>query len=170
MHSTKTLSLGHHLQFSIRKFLTEKLLSGMIKKNLLFSREYHWANYATGLGASLHELGHTFDLAHTPSGIMARGFDDLHKVFIVQRSERTNESVDSSNHSNGSVMSLSSNSETENEPSSLVHHQAQRYKDVCYGSPLRKVSEPVGDKTDNLGFRPGLTQTGLYSHRRWLEA
>ena len=25
-------------------------------------------------------------------------------------------------------------------------------------------------KTDLRGFRPGLTQTGLYSHRRWLEA
>ena len=30
--------------------------------------------------------------------------------------------------------------------------------------------EPVREKTNNLGFRPGLTQTGLYSHRRWLEA
>ena len=47
---------------------------------LFLFREYYWANYATGLGASLHELGHTFDLAHTPTGIMARGFDDLHKV------------------------------------------------------------------------------------------
>ena len=26
--------------------------------------------------------------------------------------------------------------------------------------------EPVREKTNNLGFRPGLTQTGLYSHRR----
>ena len=26
------------------------------------------------------------------------------------------------------------------------------------------------DKTCCLGFRPGPTQTGLYSHRRWLEA
>ena len=25
-------------------------------------------------------------------------------------------------------------------------------------------------KSTNLGFRPGPTQTGLYSHRRWLEA
>ena len=33
-----------------------------------------------------------------------------------------------------------------------------------------KVHEPVHEKTNNLGFRPGLTQTGLYSHRRWLEA
>ena len=30
--------------------------------------------------------------------------------------------------------------------------------------------EPVHEKTDNLRFRPGLSQTGLYSHKRWLEA
>ena len=30
--------------------------------------------------------------------------------------------------------------------------------------------EPVHEKTNNLGFRPGLTQTRLYSHRRWSEA
>ena len=30
--------------------------------------------------------------------------------------------------------------------------------------------EPVREKTNNLGFRTGPTQTGLYSHRRWLEA
>ena len=26
------------------------------------------------------------------------------------------------------------------------------------------------EKTNNLGFRPGLTQTVMYKHRRWLEA
>ena len=31
-------------------------------------------------------------------------------------------------------------------------------------------NEPVREKTNNLGFRPGLTQTGLYSHRTLLEA
>ena len=30
--------------------------------------------------------------------------------------------------------------------------------------------EPRCEKTGLLGFRPGPTQTGLYSHRRWLEA
>ena len=30
--------------------------------------------------------------------------------------------------------------------------------------------EPVHEKTNNLGFRPGPTQSGLCSHRRWLEA
>ena len=31
------------------------------------------------------------------------------------------------------------------------------------------IIEPVRDKTNNLGFRPGPTQTGLYSNRRWLK-
>ena len=30
--------------------------------------------------------------------------------------------------------------------------------------------EPVREKTNNLGSPPGLIQTGLYSHRRQLEA
>ena len=30
--------------------------------------------------------------------------------------------------------------------------------------------EPQCEKTGLQGFRPGPTQTGLYSHRRWLEA
>ena len=32
------------------------------------------------------------------------------------------------------------------------------------------IIEPVHEKTNNLGFRPGLTQTGLYNHRICLEA
>ena len=30
--------------------------------------------------------------------------------------------------------------------------------------------EPRSEKTGLRGFRPGPTQTGLYNHRRWLEA
>ena len=32
---------------------------------------------------SLNEFGNTFDLAHTAMGVMARGFDDLHKVYML---------------------------------------------------------------------------------------
>ena len=32
------------------------------------------------------------------------------------------------------------------------------------------TSEPVHEKTNNLDFLPGLTQTELYSDRNWLEA
>ena len=34
----------------------------------------------------------------------------------------------------------------------------------------KNISEPHCEKTGFRGFRPGPTQTGLYSHRRWLEA
>ncbi|KAF8792287.1 putative zinc metalloproteinase-like protein [Argiope bruennichi] len=47
------------------------------------NRGWYWACYSTGLGATLHELGHTFDLGHTNGGIMGRGFDDIHKYFII---------------------------------------------------------------------------------------
>ena len=50
---------------------------------------------------------------------------------------------------------------------------------VKYHSILRRrvfvmqvslVNEPRSEKTGLRGFRPGPTQTGLCSHRRWLEA
>ena len=31
------------------------------------------------------------------------------------------------------------------------------------------IIEPRSEKTGLRGFRPGPTQTGLYSHTRWLE-
>ena len=33
----------------------------------------------------MHELGHCFDLAHTPKGIMGRGFDDMNCVWTMWR-------------------------------------------------------------------------------------
>ena len=32
------------------------------------------------------------------------------------------------------------------------------------------INGPLREKNNNLNFRPGPTQTGLYCHRRWLEA
>lgn len=110
----------------------------------MLNREFYWANYATGLGASLHELGHTFDLAHTPSGIMARGFDDLHKVFTVQRSKEVLESRD--NHACNHELSpnyLSASemieSEVQQKEVKVVSLEDRRYKDICYGSPFKRV-------------------------------
>ena len=41
---------------------------------------------------------------------------------------------------------------------------------VCRRIEYRSISiEPRCEKTSLRGFLPGLTQTGLYSHRRWLE-
>ncbi|ETL96241.1 hypothetical protein L917_06152, partial [Phytophthora nicotianae] len=42
-----------------------------------------WANFSTGIGAMLHEIGHTFGLGHATRGIMARGFDDMNRLLCV---------------------------------------------------------------------------------------
>ena len=42
----------------------------------------------------------------------------------------------------------------------------QAINKVLYKCNLKKIIiEPVCDKNNNLGFRPGPTQTGLYRHR-----
>lgn len=48
-------------------------------------RGTYWANYATGIGACLHEVGHTLSLPHTANGkgIMARQFDHVNRTFVV---------------------------------------------------------------------------------------
>lgn len=46
-------------------------------------RGTHWANFATGIGAFLHELGHTFGLGHATTGIMGRGFDDMNRLLCA---------------------------------------------------------------------------------------
>ncbi|XP_046680773.1 putative zinc metalloproteinase C607.06c [Homalodisca vitripennis] len=39
--------------------------------------------FSTTLGSVCHELGHTFDLGHPRQGIMGRGFDNVHLVFVA---------------------------------------------------------------------------------------
>ena len=45
-----------------------------------------WGLASTTIGATLHEMGHTFDLPHCndPMGIMTRGFDHFNRVFTFQ--------------------------------------------------------------------------------------
>ncbi|KAL3857677.1 hypothetical protein ACJMK2_012319 [Sinanodonta woodiana] len=114
-------------------------------------REYHWANYATGLGASLHELGHTFDLAHTPTGIMARGFDDLHKVFTVQKSKM---SADHRSYCSRESLPRSLSSD-DSEGAMVINSSSRRYQDVCYGSPYRKAAHRRSSSgTSNIYIAP----------------
>jgi hypothetical protein len=48
-------------------------------------RGTYWANYATGLGAMAHELGHCLSLPHPAShrGFMWRGFDHMNRTFLI---------------------------------------------------------------------------------------
>ena len=45
-----------------------------------------------------------------------------------------------------------------------------RFDLLCFRSCTHSIMiEPRSEKTGLRGFRPGPTQPGLYSHRRWLE-
>ncbi|KAJ2269020.1 hypothetical protein J3F81_004471, partial [Coemansia sp. RSA 371] len=44
----------------------------------------HWRAANIGMGAFLHECGHLLTLAHTPSGIMSRGFNDYNRTFMAR--------------------------------------------------------------------------------------
>ena len=65
------------------------------------------------------------------------------------------------------VAQISLLNELERDSSHYSHTPALMCK---YQSSSSTSFEPVHEKTNNLGFRPGLTQTGLYSHRTLLEA
>ena len=54
-------------------------------------------------------------------------------------------------------------------------HRALTTKTILHCAPCccshhANMSLVLSEKTGLRGFRPGPTQTGLYSHRRWLEA
>ncbi|KAJ1962569.1 hypothetical protein GGI12_002572 [Dipsacomyces acuminosporus] len=44
----------------------------------------YWRAANIGMGAFLHECGHLLTLAHTPSGIMSRGFNDYNRTFMAK--------------------------------------------------------------------------------------
>ncbi|QSQ14139.1 hypothetical protein [Myxococcus landrumensis] len=68
------------------RFLDERRIDATVLLDDSAGRGTHWANYATGLGATMHELGHCLSLQHPASddGVMSRDFDFINRTFMVE--------------------------------------------------------------------------------------
>eukprot|EP01087_Luapelamoeba_hula_P016945 TRINITY_DN5273_c0_g1_i1.p1 TRINITY_DN5273_c0_g1~~TRINITY_DN5273_c0_g1_i1.p1 ORF type:complete len:784 (-),score=87.02 TRINITY_DN5273_c0_g1_i1:97-2418(-) len=75
-------SLQHCLQDSTDMRQQRDCEGNEVMNDSAFRNSY-WSNYATTLGATMHEIGHCFGLPHTFHGIMARGFDHFNRFFAM---------------------------------------------------------------------------------------
>ncbi|XP_014255371.1 putative zinc metalloproteinase C607.06c [Cimex lectularius] len=49
--------------------------------------------YSTSFGSVCHEIGHMFNLGHSPTGIMSRGFDHIGRVFTMSSNQHKNDEI-----------------------------------------------------------------------------
>lgn len=65
----------------VRALTDNRKLESSLLDNSCFRGTYSGV-FATSLGSAAHEIGHIFNLGHTRNGLMSRGFDHTHLVFI----------------------------------------------------------------------------------------
>ncbi|CAH1405042.1 unnamed protein product [Nezara viridula] len=74
---------------TVSSLTNDKKLEPYLLDNSCFRGTYCGA-FATSLGSTAHEMGHIFNLGHTRSGLMSRGFDNAHLLFIQASSGQYN--------------------------------------------------------------------------------
>lgn len=81
--SGSVFSWPRDLQSAADVFLDDTKVDGSKVHDDSANRGTHWALASTTIGATLHEMGHTFGLPHTRDGrdIMTRGFDKFNRLF-----------------------------------------------------------------------------------------
>ena len=76
----------------------------------------------------------------------------------------------SNSNSSESHMIYTSNIESQHTTIQQNKIPEKSHNDSDEEMPGNVSLEPVREKINNLGFRPGLTQTDIFNHRRRLEA
>ncbi|XP_066978092.1 uncharacterized protein [Macrobrachium rosenbergii] len=117
------------------------------------------ACYGTHLGSVLHELAHTLDLGHTPHGIMARGFEDLHVFFTTTK--LTSDYLPQSPHHNAIMRQSMS--------SSLIKESVTFTTDFVRKIPLDNINmtvEPPKEPIASSGVYSPPIFTRRYPNRR----
>ncbi len=81
---------AHGLDELVERFCDQRRVTDLGLFDDSAYRKTFWANYTTGLGVCMHELGHTFGLNHSGDreGIMERGFDRINRLFVVSDGSR----------------------------------------------------------------------------------
>lgn len=101
-----------------------------------------WANYATGLGAVLHELGHALDLPHPTNydNLLSRGFDHVNRLVMMREpASVTTAAIDPIRTDHEPVFSL-------HNANRLRHHRWLATDDRSYSVNVAPaVTRPGGD-------------------------
>lgn len=81
--SASVFSWPKNLDEAIDTFQDDSTFDSSVVNNDSAGRDTIWGLASTTIGASLHEMGHTFDLPHCTDGrgIMTRGFDQFNRAF-----------------------------------------------------------------------------------------
>ncbi len=81
---------AHGLDELVERFCDQRRVTDLGLFDDSAYRKTFWANYTTGIGVCMHELGHTFGLNHSGDreGIMERGFDRINRLFVVSDGSR----------------------------------------------------------------------------------
>lgn len=84
--SASVFSWPTRIEEATKTFLDDSTFDTIRVNDDSAGRSRIWGLASTTIGATLHEMGHTFDLPHCTDrlGIMTRGFDHFNRVFTFQ--------------------------------------------------------------------------------------